>query len=315
LPEVDTVAMTHQHLLRSMDALMTHQDAVDDVVARLLRPLIDQDLSLVFYDLTTIRAAGLSDQGDDVRKYGMAKEGVIARQFMLGVVQTAEGLPIYHEVFDGNQAEAPTLLPTLKTVLARFAQIKRLIVVADRGLLSLDNMDELAKVKLPSGQALEDRKARSHAPHPSRVRRDNRKTITCYASKMFLLCSLCRWRGASVRRAPAGHAVGGGDGGLVCAVGSGRAVGGGNRALNAVGAGRANAAVGLGLARGGAAEGSCSARGGGRAADGAVGAGRAGGAVSLGGGPGGRAVGPGGALDGHHGAGRAVVAVGAGQAV
>jgi transposase len=155
LPGVDTGVMTHQHLLRSMDALMTHQDAVDDVVARLLRPLIDQDLSLVFYDLTTIRASGLSEQDDDVRKYGMAKEGVIARQFMLGVVQTAEGLPIYHEVFDGNQAESPTLLPTLKTVLARFAQIKRLIVVADRGLLSLDNMDELAKVRLPSGQALE----------------------------------------------------------------------------------------------------------------------------------------------------------------
>ena len=155
LPQVDTAAMTHQHLLRSMDALMTHQDAVDVVVARLLRPLIDQDLSLVFYDLTTIRAAGLSEQSDDVRRYGMAKEGVIARQFMLGVVQTAEGLPIYHEVFDGNQAESPTLLPTLKTVLARFTQIKRLIVVADRGLLSLDNMDELAKVKLPSGQALE----------------------------------------------------------------------------------------------------------------------------------------------------------------
>ena len=155
LPAVDATAMTHQHLLRSMDALMSHQSAVDDVVAQLLRPLIDQDLSLVFYDLTTIRAAGLSEQDDDVRRYGMAKEGVIARQFMLGVVQTAQGLPIYHEVFDGNQAESPTLLPTLKTVLARFAQIKRLIVVADRGLLSLENMQELAKVRLPSGQALE----------------------------------------------------------------------------------------------------------------------------------------------------------------
>jgi hypothetical protein len=46
-------------------------------------------------------------------------------------------------------------MPTLKTVLTRFAHIKRLIVVADRGLLSLDNMEELARVKLPSGQALE----------------------------------------------------------------------------------------------------------------------------------------------------------------
>jgi hypothetical protein len=47
------------------------------------------------------------------------------------------------------------LLPTLKTVLARFAHIKQLIVVADRGLLWLDNVDELRKVMLPNGQALE----------------------------------------------------------------------------------------------------------------------------------------------------------------
>ena len=155
MPQIDVAALTHQHLLRSLDALMDHQEAVDAVVANLLRPLVDQDLSLVFYDLTTIRAAGLSEQSGDVRQYGMAKEGLIARQFMLGVVQTAEGLPIYHEVFDGNQAESPTLMPTLQKVLKRFGHIKRLIVVADRGLLSLDNIDELGKIKLPSGQPLE----------------------------------------------------------------------------------------------------------------------------------------------------------------
>ena len=155
IPEVDSASLSHQQLLRSMDALMDHRDAVDAVVTGLLRPLVDQDLSLVFYDLTTIGVTGLSEQTDDVRQYGMAKEGLIARQFMLGVVQTAEGLPIYHEVFDGNQAEAPTLLPTFRKVLARFSHIKRLIVVADRGLLSLDNVDELAKISLPDGNALE----------------------------------------------------------------------------------------------------------------------------------------------------------------
>ena len=155
IPQVDVEALTHQHLLRSLDALIAHQPAVDALVARQISPLVDQDMSLVFYDLTTIRAAGVSEQDGDVRQYGMAKEGEIARQFMLGVVQTADGLPIYHEVFDGNQAEAPTLIPTLEKVLARFAHIRRLIVVADRGLLSLDNIDELGKIKLPDGQALE----------------------------------------------------------------------------------------------------------------------------------------------------------------
>ena len=60
LPEVDGAEITHQHLLRSMDALMDQQAAVDDCAAALLRPLIDEQLSVVFYDLTTIRAEGLS---------------------------------------------------------------------------------------------------------------------------------------------------------------------------------------------------------------------------------------------------------------
>jgi hypothetical protein len=86
MPGVDAAKLTHQQLLRSMDALMDHQDAVDDCVAGLLRPLIDTELSVVFYDLTTIRTEGLSGQDGDVRRLGMSKEGLIARQFMLGVV-------------------------------------------------------------------------------------------------------------------------------------------------------------------------------------------------------------------------------------
>lgn len=155
IPHVDTASLTHQQLLRSMDALMDHHQAVDAVVAQQLRPMVDQDLSVVFYDLTSIRVEGLSELSDDVRHYGMSKEGVIARQWMLGVVQTAEGLPIYHEVFDGNTAEAPTMLPTVRKVLARYPHIRRLVMVADRGLLSVDNLAELTSITLPSGKALE----------------------------------------------------------------------------------------------------------------------------------------------------------------
>ncbi|MBN6742966.1 IS1634 family transposase, partial [Acidithiobacillus sp. MC6.1] len=155
LPNVTVTAITHQQLLRSMDALMEQQSAVDAVVAGLLRPLIDQDLSVVFYDLTTIRSEGLVTVPQDVRQFGMAKEGLIARQFMLGVVQTAEGLPIYHEVFDGNTAETKTLLPTLSKVLERFPTVRRLVLIADRGLLSLDNLAALQAIRLANGQALE----------------------------------------------------------------------------------------------------------------------------------------------------------------
>lgn len=155
LPEVDTKALTHQQLLRSMDALMDHQEDIDRVVAGLLRPMVDQDLSLVFYDMTTIGVAGTAEMPDDIRQYGLSKEGPIARQFMLGVVQTAEGLPIYHEVFEGNQSEGPTLMPTLRKVLERYPHIRRLVIVADRGLLSLDNMQALQEIELADGRTLE----------------------------------------------------------------------------------------------------------------------------------------------------------------
>ena len=152
LPDIEVQELTHQQLLRSMDALMDHQDAVDAVIASLLRPLVDQDLSVAFYDMSTIRAEGLATVEGDVRKFGMAKEGLIARQFMLGVVQTSEGLPIYHEVFDGNTAEAKTLLPIIKKVMDRFPHLRRLVLVADRGLLSLDNLEALQAIQLGADQ-------------------------------------------------------------------------------------------------------------------------------------------------------------------
>ena len=152
LPDIEVKEITHQQLLCSMDALMDNQDAVDGVMASLLRPLVDQDLSVAFYDMTTIRAEGLATVEGDVRQFGMAKEGLIARQFMLGVVQTSEGLPIYHEVFDGNMAKTKTLMPIIKKVMDRFPHLRRLVLVADRGLLSLDNLQELQAIYLKPGK-------------------------------------------------------------------------------------------------------------------------------------------------------------------
>ncbi len=154
LPGVALESIDHQHLLRAMDALVEHKDAVDGVMTGLLRPLVDQDLAVVFYDMTTIRTAGLSEQDGDARKFGMSKEGVVARQVMLGVVQTAEGLPLYHEVFDGNTAEVTTLKGVIQRIVKQFP-VKRVIAVADRGLLSTDNLTDLQTIALPGGGVLE----------------------------------------------------------------------------------------------------------------------------------------------------------------
>lgn len=136
----------HQHLLRAMDVLDAYSDKLNTRLATLMRPLIDQDLSVVFYDLTTVGVTGHTELDDDVRAYGLAKSGLIERQFMLSLVQTAEGLPIAHEVHCGNTAEAKTLLPMIRGLLARYP-LKRVVLIADRGLLSTANIDELGKLQ------------------------------------------------------------------------------------------------------------------------------------------------------------------------
>jgi transposase len=152
---LDTVALPvgvatelpeHQHLLRAMDVLDEYSEPLGDRLATLMRPLIDQDLSVVFYDLTTVGVTGQTDLEEDVRAYGRAKSGLVERQFMLSLVQTAEGLPIAHEVHPGNTAEAKTLLPMIRGLLQRYP-LKRVVLVADRGLLSVSNIEELATLQ------------------------------------------------------------------------------------------------------------------------------------------------------------------------
>lgn len=157
---LQTVAMpglgdvTHQQLLRAMDSLEAAHSAVEDTLGRLVRPLLDAELAVVFYDLTTVSVEGATVLPEDVRAVGRAKSGLFERQFVLSLVQTREGLPIAHEVHPGNVAEVTTLLPTVRRLVARHA-VTRVVLVADRGLLSLDNLDQLRQITLPSGRPLE----------------------------------------------------------------------------------------------------------------------------------------------------------------
>lgn len=155
LPGIETCEIHHEQLLRAMDALIEHREAVEDAAATQIKPLLDQDLSVVFYDVTTVRSHGETRVEGDLRQYGRSKDiHGVDRQFALGVVQTADGLPIAHEVFEGNVAETATLAPMIERLLKRFA-LQRVVVVADRGLLSLDNVDILEQLGREQGLAVD----------------------------------------------------------------------------------------------------------------------------------------------------------------
>lgn len=155
LPGVEKDSVQHQHLLRAMDVLLEHKEEIENQLVGTLLPLFDTEMEVVFYDITTVSVEGEAEVTDDVREHGKSKafDGV-ERQFAVGVVQTADGFPVTHEVFEGNISETTTVQDTVRSLAERFP-IRRLVFVADRAMVSMDNLSELEGIELPDGRRVE----------------------------------------------------------------------------------------------------------------------------------------------------------------
>lgn len=64
----------HDRLLRAMDTLIDRREALERAVAGQIGTLIERELSVVFYDLTTIRISGVGQVSKGVRQYGYSKD-------------------------------------------------------------------------------------------------------------------------------------------------------------------------------------------------------------------------------------------------
>jgi len=62
------------------------------------------------------------------------------RQIVIGLLVTDEGIPIAHEVFDGDEANKATVVKAIDDLKKRF-KLKRVIFVADRSMVSQTNLD------------------------------------------------------------------------------------------------------------------------------------------------------------------------------
>jgi hypothetical protein len=58
MPKLTMEGITHTQLLRAMDDWVELEPKVTDVIAKLMRPLFDTELSVVFYDVTSIEVTG-----------------------------------------------------------------------------------------------------------------------------------------------------------------------------------------------------------------------------------------------------------------
>ena len=103
--------------------------------------ILEDSLSVVFYDVTTLYFEAADE--DELRKTGFSKDGKHQQpQIVLGLLVSAGGYPLDYNIFEGNKYEGDTMLPVLQYFEKKYTHSK-LIVVADAGLLSNKNIQQL----------------------------------------------------------------------------------------------------------------------------------------------------------------------------
>ena len=100
-------------------------------------------LDLVFFDTTSLYFTG---QGGTVGQRGISKDHrPHCKQVVLGVVVDAEGTPVCSHMWPGNTTDVTTLKAVAHRLRNRFG-IRRVCLVADRGMISEANIKAVAKM-------------------------------------------------------------------------------------------------------------------------------------------------------------------------
>lgn len=97
----------------------------------------DRNTDLIYYDVTNYYFE--IDQSDEFRKKGACKSNSSNPIVQMGLAVDTQGIPISYQLFEGNTHDSQTLMPILNTIKNQF-QTNRIIVVADKGLNSGDNI-------------------------------------------------------------------------------------------------------------------------------------------------------------------------------
>jgi len=134
--------INEDRIYRYLDELYNNQkEQIQQISYNHTLKILGNVISVVFYDVTTLYFQ--IDDEDEIRKRGFSKEGKHQNpQILLGLLVSIDGYPLAFDIFEGNKFEGHTMLPVLDVFKTKY-QLDKLIIIADSGLLSLQNITEL----------------------------------------------------------------------------------------------------------------------------------------------------------------------------
>jgi hypothetical protein len=130
-----------QHLYRCVGFLAEQHHELERELFMRDRDLFSQALDLVFIDTTS--TYGYCGEKGTLRRRGLSRDKrPELPQVVIAVAVDAQGWPIAWETLPGNTMDVHAFRWVIETLRKRF-QIRRVIVVADRGMVSKENLELL----------------------------------------------------------------------------------------------------------------------------------------------------------------------------
>jgi transposase len=133
-----------EDVYRALSFFNQHKEALQLWIHEHILKQYNRDTSLIYYDLTNYYFE--IDQQDDFRKKGICKEHRPDPIVQMGLFMDRNGIPVSYKLFAGNEADCMTLRPMISET-ARNYSLGRIIVVADKGVISSDNIWYLLSAK------------------------------------------------------------------------------------------------------------------------------------------------------------------------
>jgi transposase len=135
-------AVKLETMYRSLEILSDNKERIETHLFEKTRR-IRGSLDIIFYDVTTF--AFQSVEQDAIRDFGFSKDQKFKEvQVVLGLFMDCDGFPVGYDLFPGNTYDGKTLIPALDRLKAKF-DVRRVIIVADRGINSKTNLYEIKK--------------------------------------------------------------------------------------------------------------------------------------------------------------------------
>lgn len=127
---------------QTLDDLLPEKERVEVALWQELRSLFSLQPELVFYDITSTYFEGRGPA--QLARFGYSRDGKPRnRQILLGVVMM-DGWPIAHHVFAGNRLDQTTVGEVVDDLRRRFG-LDRVVFVGDRGMVTIQNVEQLRR--------------------------------------------------------------------------------------------------------------------------------------------------------------------------